>query len=75
MSRQHRAIPDGGARRKIFCEMKQKAQPILGGLASIFGKYHGKFWRDTPTEAFAVNCAVLPQQKGGTLSQKTMGGK
>ena len=30
--------------------MIQKAQAILAGLASIFGKYHGKFWRDTPPE-------------------------
>ena len=36
--RQYRTIPSGGARRKIFCDMNQKAQPILGGLASIFGK-------------------------------------
>ncbi|WP_394964262.1 hypothetical protein [Candidatus Allofournierella excrementigallinarum] len=45
------SIPGGGARQKIFCEMNQKAQAILGGLTSIFGKYHGKFWRDTPPEA------------------------
>ena len=48
---QHRIIPGGGAHRKIFREMNQKAQAILGGLTSIFGKYHGKFWRDTPPEA------------------------
>ena len=36
--RQHCAIPGGGARRKIFCDMNQKAQTSLGGLASIFGK-------------------------------------
>ncbi len=52
-------IPGSGARQKIFCEINQKAQPRLGGLASIFGKYHGKFWRDTLPEASAVNCAVL----------------
>ncbi|WP_140401641.1 hypothetical protein [Gemmiger sp. An50] len=57
--RQRRIIPGGGARQKIFCDMNQKAQASLGGLASIFGKFHGKFWRDTPPEAFAVNCAVL----------------
>lgn len=45
------SMPTGGARQKIFCEMNQKAQAILGGLTSIFGKYHGKFWRDTPPEA------------------------
>ncbi|WP_291244172.1 hypothetical protein, partial [Fournierella sp.] len=59
----HRIIPGGGARRKIFCDMNQKAQPILGGLASIFGKYHEKFWRDTPPEPAGVNCAVLPCNK------------
>ena len=31
-------IPGGGARQKIFRDMNQKAQPILGGLTSIFGK-------------------------------------
>ncbi|WP_270912753.1 hypothetical protein [Allofournierella sp. CML151] len=62
-------IPGGGARRKIFCDMNQKAQAILGGLASIFGKQHGKFWRDTPPEPTGVNCAVLSRQKG---RQKTI---
>ncbi|WP_162613396.1 hypothetical protein [Gemmiger sp. An50] len=42
--------------------MNQKAQPILGGLARIFGKYHGNFGRDTPPEPLGVNCAVLPQK-------------
>ena len=58
--RQHRIIPDGGARRKNFCEMLQKAQGILDGLPSIFGKYHGNFWRDAPSEQPRVNDAVLP---------------
>ena len=56
----HRIIPDGGARRKNFCEMLQKAQGILDGLPSIFGKYHGNFWRDAPSEQPRVNDAVLP---------------
>ncbi|WP_143424549.1 hypothetical protein [Fournierella sp.] len=43
--------------------MNQKAQASLGGLTSIFGKFHRKFWRDTPPEAFAVNCVVVPQGK------------
>ena len=58
--RQHRIIPGGVACQKIFCEMIQKAQAILAGLASIFGKYHGKFWRDTPPEPQGANCAVVP---------------
>ena len=58
--KQHRIIPDGGARRKNFCEMLQKAQGILDGLPSIFGKYHGNFWRDAPSEQPRVNDAVLP---------------
>ena len=57
---QHRIIPGGVACQKIFCEMIQKAQAILAGLASIFGKYHGKFWRDTPPEPQGANCAVVP---------------
>ena len=48
---------------KIFCEMNQKAQLILCGLTRIFGKYHGKFWCDTPPEAIAVNGAVLPKHR------------
>ncbi|WP_337575350.1 hypothetical protein [Fournierella sp.] len=56
----HRTIPDGGACRKFFCEMKQKAQASLGGLASIFGKYREKFRHDTPSESLDVNCVVLP---------------
>ena len=43
--------------------MIQKAQAILAGLASIFGKYHGKFWRDTPPEPQGANCAVVPLNK------------
>jgi len=43
-----------------FCEMKQKAQASLGGLASIFGKYREKFRHDTPSESLDVNCVVLP---------------
>jgi len=35
---------------KFFRDMNQKAQPILGGSASIFGKWNGEFWRDTPPE-------------------------
>ena len=58
--RQHRIISGGVACQKIFCEMIQKAQAILAGLASIFGKYHGKFWRDTPPEPQGANCAVVP---------------
>ncbi|WP_291246212.1 hypothetical protein [Fournierella sp.] len=56
-------IPGDGAHRKIFCEMNQKAQAILGGLASIFGKYHEKFWCDTPPEPLGANCAVLPWKR------------
>ncbi|WP_373209236.1 hypothetical protein [Allofournierella massiliensis] len=40
--------------------MNQKAQAILCGLTSIFGKFHGKFWRDTPPEPLGVNGAVVP---------------
>ncbi|WP_132587390.1 hypothetical protein [Allofournierella massiliensis] len=46
-----------------FREMNQKAQLILGGLARIFGKYHGNFGRDTPPEPLGVNCAVLPKKR------------
>ena len=47
--------------------MIQKAQAILAGLASIFGKYHGKFWRDTPPEPQGANCAVVPKKKRSGL--------
>lgn len=46
--------------RKIFCQMKQKAQGILGGFTSIFVKYGGKFWCRPLSEPIGVNCAVLP---------------
>ncbi|WP_294453847.1 hypothetical protein [uncultured Allofournierella sp.] len=43
--------------------MNQKAQTSLGDLASIFGKYHGNFGRDTPPEPLGVNGVVLPKIK------------
>lgn len=58
--RQYRTITGGGMCRKIFCQMKQKAQGILGGFTSIFVKYGGKFWCRPLSEPIGVNCAVLP---------------
>lgn len=45
---------------KFFCGMNQKAQAILGGLPSIFGKFHGKFWCDTPPEPSGVKAVAVP---------------
>ena len=35
---QHRMIPGGGARQKIFCKVNQKAQTILGWIDEHFWK-------------------------------------
>ncbi|WP_294525279.1 hypothetical protein [uncultured Allofournierella sp.] len=43
--------------------MNQKAQASFGGLASIFGKFHGKFWCDTPPEPSGVKVVAAPKKK------------
>jgi hypothetical protein len=57
---QYRIIINASTRRQIFRQMKQKAQPILDVLASIFVKYGGKSASVMAFKASAANCAVLP---------------
>jgi hypothetical protein len=57
---QYRIILNVSTRRQIFRQIKQKAQPILDVLASIFVKYGGKSASVMAFKAQAVNCAVLP---------------
>ncbi|WP_294458082.1 hypothetical protein [uncultured Allofournierella sp.] len=52
---------------KFFRGMNPKAQASLGGLASILGKSHGKFWRDTPPEPSGVKAAGAPQTKKAVI--------